>query len=72
MRTEPAVCIIPHPAAVSHAGFTNTRRALCADTVACHGVRSAFDLEMRRLRRLGLKGERQFRLAALNVFGRAV
>lgn len=47
------------------------RHALCAGTARTLGYRSAFDLEMRRLRRLGLRGERQFRLAALNVFGRA-
>jgi len=52
--------------------FENRRRALCADTAARFGHRKAFAFELARLERKGLEGERAFRLAALNVFGRAL
>jgi len=52
--------------------FENRRRALCADTAARFGHRKAFAFELARLAKLGLTGERQFKLAALNVFGRAL
>lgn len=53
--------------------FSLSRRALCADTAARFGYRKAFAFEMLRIRRLGIRNESiAFRLAALNIFGRAI
>ena len=48
------------------------RDRLAASNVFAFGVRKAFDIEVRRLRRLGMSADRAFRVAALRHFRRVV
>ena len=48
------------------------RDRLAASNVFAFGTRKAFDIEVRRLGRLGMSADRAFRTAALRFFRRVV
>ena len=48
------------------------RDRLTQSNISAFGVTKAFDIEVRRLRRLGMSADRAFRTAALRFFRRVV
>jgi hypothetical protein len=50
----------------------SNRKFCIKSNIAVHGVRWAFDNEVKRFKRMGCSADRAFMLAAVAVFGRYV